>query len=144
MALSKASTGGTFFKPGDHTADQILVIEGKRILKDQPYTEYGTEKKGVRDIAVADVFCFRTSADLEAQEPSLVLKDAQITHAVLVSDLVANGWLEGDAGMVTIRRPKQSFVYRTDFTPEAEAAAEAWYNKREAARSEAASDLPDF
>lgn len=142
MALTKPQGGGTFFEPKNHTNDLILVIEGKKILKDQPHEYQG--KKGVRDVGIADIACFRNSADIEAQVPSMILKDAQITAQILVSDLERNGWLDGGGGMAVIRRPGQAFVYRDDFSAEAEAAAAAWYENRDKARAEAAADMPEF
>lgn len=142
MALSKPKKNGEFFEPKNHVNDLILVVEGKSILHDQPHEYQG--KRTTRSVATADIYCFRNSADIEAQEPSLILKDAQVTAQILATDLVRNGWMEGEAGLATIRRPGQAFVYRDDFTPEAEAAAVAWYEAREAERAAAADDMPDY
>lgn len=142
MALTKPQAGGSFFKPADHTNDLILVIEGKRILKDQKHTYQG--KESLRDVGVADIAVFRDSSDIENREPSMILKDCQITSQILVSDLERNGWMDGGAGLAVIRRPGQAFVYRDDFSKDAEEAATAWYEAREAERTAALDDMPSF
>lgn len=142
MALSKPKSGGAFFKPADHVNDLILVIEGKRILRDQTHTFEGVTTK--RDIAVADIAIFRDSAALASGEPSEILKDAQITNTILVADVESNGWLDGGAGLAVIRKAGRAYVYRDDFTAEAEEAATKWYEARNAAREEAKADMPSF
>lgn len=142
MALTKAKKAGDYFEPKNHMQDLILVIEGKKFLRDQPHEYQG--KKSTRDIAIADIACFRNYEDLEKQEPSLILEDAFITAQILVADIERNGWIDGEGGLATIRKPGQAYVYRDDFTPEAEAAAIAWYERRGAEVAANLDQVPDF
>lgn len=131
---------GTFFKAAEHVSDLAIVFEFKSIKRDQP----GYKGEGRRDLAIADIACFRNSEDVEKATPSLIIKDAVITGQVLVDDVANNDWV-GKSTVQVIRRPNKAYVYRdnsTDLTEVAEKAAIEWFTAREAAV--AAVDVPAF
>lgn len=137
--FKKAVGGGDYFKPADHLHDLAIVIEAKRILRDQPHEVDGV--KMTRDVAVADMAFFRNQADVDSKTPSLILKGAQITSKILVADIETNGWLEAPA-VTVIRKPKRAYVYRNEVAPDAEAAAAEWFENRDKQRAAAAEDMP--
>ena len=145
MALTKASAGGDYFNPKDHMLDLAIIIEGKRILKDQDHEYDGVKSK--RDVAIADISCFRNYEDIENETPSLILEGANVTASILVSDIEANGWLDGEGGVAVIRKPKRAYVFRSDaenLKPDAEAAAFAYYERRNAEVEANLDDVPDY
>lgn len=127
--FAKRISGGDYLKAADHVNDLAIILEPKKVLKDQPHEIDGI--KGIRDVAIADVTCFRNSEDVESGVPSLILKDVQITNQILVADVERNDWL-GKVALVTIEKAKRAFVYRDVVFPGAEAAAIAFYDKRNA------------
>ena len=139
--FKKAVGGGEFFKPADNIHDIAIVIEAKKILRDQPHEYQGV--KTTRDVAIADIACFRNSQDVATATPSAVFKGAQITAGILVADIERNDWL-GVPAVTVIRKPKQAYVYRNEVSADAEAAAAKWYSEREAKRESAAADMPEL
>ena len=137
---SSSTGGGGFFEAKNHLHDLAIVIEAKKILRDQPHEYEGI--KSTRDVAVADIACFRNSQDVETATPSVVMKDAQITNAVLVKNVDEEEWV-GVAAITQVIKPKRAFIFESKgITPEAEAAAAKWYEQREAKRQAAADDMP--
>lgn len=134
-------SGGDFFKAADHASDLAIILEPTKILRDQP-TEY-EGVKSTRDIAIADVSCFRNSEDVENETPSVVLKDVQITNQILVSDIERNDWL-GKVALVTIEKAKRAFVYRDPTFAGAEQAAINFYERRNAEVAANLAEAPDF
>lgn len=140
--FAPAAAGGDFFKPKDHLHDLAIVLEPKKILRDQPHEYEG--KKTTRDIAICDMAFFRNSQDVQTATPSLVKEGVQITSQILVADVERNDWM-GKIACVVIRKPKQAYVYRpNEVAPDARAAAAQWIKNREAAYKEALDDMPDF
>ena len=133
------ASGGSFFKPADHVGDLAIVFEFKKILKDQKHTYNG--KESTRDVAYADIACFRNSQDVETATPSLVLDNVAITGQVLVADIERNDWL-GKAAVQVIRRVGQPYVYRDVELPGAVEAATKWFLARQEAEADV--DIPDF
>ena len=111
------------------------------MLKNQP----GYKGEGIRDIAVADIACFRNSEDIENAKPSLIAAGVQITNTALVNDVERNDWV-GKATVQVIRKHEgKTWVYRDgseDLQPAAEQAAIRYYTEREAAVAAVA--VPDF
>lgn len=147
MALATASGAGDFFKPADHLHSPAIVLEVKRILRDQPHEYEGV--KSTRDVGVADIAIFRDSADIAAKKPSIIMKNASITNKILVDDLVTNGWFDERTGESTpavtvVRKPKRAFVWRNEIAAEAAEAANAWYENREAEVAANLNDVPAF
>lgn len=131
MALTKASDfagGGGFFSNKEHLADLALLIEPKSIRKDVPNEYQG--KTSLRDELKADVSVFANQADIEAKKPSQMLKGVTIVGVLVVRDL------EPLIGGGTIARldmtAKGAYCLRPP-APSDEAAAEAYYEAREAA-----------
>lgn len=133
--------GGDFFKPAEHIHDLAIVIEAKKILRDQPHEYEGI--KSTRDVAVADMAFFRNQADVDSKTPSVILKGAQITNQILVADVERNEWL-GEAAVTVVRKPKRPYVWRNEVAADAEAAAAAWFENRDKARAAAADDMPEI
>lgn len=132
-----ASSG--FFKPADHVNDLAILLEPKKVLKDQPHNYDGIES--IRDIAIADMAIFKNSADIENASPSEVLTGVQITNQVLVADIERNDWI-GKAALVVVRKVKRPYVWREPEFPGAEAAAAHYYKAREAEREKNADEFP--
>lgn len=133
MALKKASDfvgGGGFFKNKEHLGDLALLIEPKSIRKDVSNTYEG--KTSLRDEVTADVSVFANQASIEAKQPSQVLKGVTITGVLLTRDLEPLV-KDGSGTIVTLdKTAKGSYCMRVP-DPDAEAAAEAYYEAREAA-----------
>jgi len=136
--FAKPTTGGNFFKPADHMNDLGILIEPKKVLKDQAHVYEGIHS--TRDVGIADIAVFRNSADVETATPSLIIENAQITNQVLVADIERNDWV-GKVALVVIRKAGRAYVYREPEHPGVEEAAQKYYEAREA---EAAANLDDF
>ena len=81
MGLSNGTGGGgEFLTPADHKNAKAVLIEAKRILRDQ------AGKFGKRDILVADVTVFRTLDELNGELPPLEIQSAKITGSKIVED----------------------------------------------------------
>lgn len=135
------ASGGDFFKPAERVGDLAIIFEFKKIMRDQPHTYEGVAS--TRDVAYADVACFRTSEDVENKTPSLIVENVSITNQVLVADVDRNDWL-GKATVQVIRKVGRAYVYRDgeEISTAAMDAAIAYYEAREA--SVAAVEVPDF
>lgn len=139
--FATAIGGGTYFNAKEHLGDLAIVIEAKAIKRDQPHEYEGT--KSTRDVAVADISCFVSQADVDARKPSVVLKDAQITAQVLVADIESNGWI-GVPAITVVRKPKRAYVWRNEIDPAVKAAAAEWYTNRQAEIEANLAAVPDF
>lgn len=139
--LRKRVSAGDYFKPADHVNDLVILLEPKKILRDQPHEFEGV--KSTRDVAIADIACFRTSEDVESATPSLVLQGAQITNTVLVADIERNDWV-GGAAAVIIRKAKRAYVYRDPEYAGAEDAVIRYATARNAEVEANMSEVPDF
>lgn len=131
MALTKASDfvgGGGFFSVKEHLGDLALLIEPKSIRKDVPNEYQG--KTSLRDELKADVSVFANQADIEAKKPSQVLKGVTITGVLVVRDLEP---LIGNGTIVTLDTTSKGAYCMRPPQPADEAAAEAYYEGREAA-----------
>lgn len=133
MALKKASDfvgGGGFFNVKEHLGDLALLIEPKSIRKDVPNEFEG--RTSLRDEVKADVSVFANQTDIEAKAPSQVLKGVTFVHVLLTRDL--EPLIADSSGtIVTLdKTSKGSYCMRVP-EPDAEAAAEAYYEAREAA-----------
>ena len=135
------STGGEFFSPKNHVGDLAIILEPKKVLKDQPFDDNGTP--GTRDVAIADIACFRDHGDVEKGEPSVILKGAKITQSILVGDIEENGWVD-EVALVVIRQPKRAYVYRSVEDEAAEAAAGEWYSRRNEEIEKNLDEVPEF
>ncbi|MEV4642790.1 hypothetical protein AB0J80_36160 [Actinoplanes sp. NPDC049548] len=138
--------GGAFFKPADHMTDLAILVEPKRIDREQPNTYQG--KTTYRDEVTADITVFRTSESLEKGEPSEVIKGARIAYGMLTSTLdkiLKQG--AGGAIVSVIRkvptRNGAGYVFR-DVEGSVLAQVAACADKREAALAEAVASAPDF
>jgi hypothetical protein len=131
MALTKASDfvgGGGFFNVKEHMGDLALLIEPKSIRKNVP-NEYNGQTS-VRDELKADVSVFANQADLDAKKPSQVLKGVTFVHVLLTRDLEP---LIGGGTVVTLDKTQKGSYCMRPPAADAEAAAEAYYEAREAA-----------
>jgi hypothetical protein len=137
MAFAKP-TASAWFKPAEHMNDLCILVEAKEVKYNQKSVFEGVEQ--IRDIAVADLAFFKTSADIDNAEPSEVIKGANITNLVLVKDIDERGYI-GDSIPLVVRKSGRSYVWRKTEYPGADEAAEKYYNKREA---ETQSNLDDF
>lgn len=146
MAIVKPSevSGGTFFKPADHMNDLALLVEPTRITKGVENTYNG--KTTLRDEVIADVTVFANSEALENGEPSAVIKNARVVHAMLTSALeeVMGGAMVAVVRMVPTKSGS-GYAFR-DPSWEVEAVVSAYYERRENAVDEARSSgaMPSF
>ena len=138
-----ASIGGSgeFFKPSERVNDLAIVFEFKRVLKDQPHKYDGIESK--RDVAYADVYCFRNNEDLENGQPSLVQENCAITSQVLVADVESKG-LVGKTACAVIRKSGRAYVYRDVEYPGAKDVAIEFHKRRNEEIAANLADAPSF
>lgn len=141
ITFEKPTGGGVFFKAKEHLNDLAILLEPKRILKDQPNEFEGV--KSLRDEVVADVTIFRDQASLDKREPSEVMQNAIITGKALTGDVEKNGWI-GKVALVTVAQPKRAYVWRTPEVEGVEEAVGEYYEKREAEVKANLEEVPDF
>lgn len=144
---TQKNTGGAFFKPADHAADLALMVEPKRVLKDQR-NEYNGDVT-IRDEVVADISVFRNSQNVDQQEPFEVIRDGKITNTALVSEAREHIPAPGEDGVPMLvkvgkRQGKNYYEFKFDVPDNVVAAVAGYYTKREAALNEAVADAPGF
>lgn len=140
---TQKNTNGAFFKPSEHAADLALMIEPKRVLKDQP-NEYQGEKT-IRDEIVCDITVFRNSQNIEEGVPFEVIRDGKITHSALAGEAREHIGT-GIPMLVTVKKATGKNYYIFDFNVPADRvnAVGNYFTMREGAIAEATADAPSF
>ncbi|OKI45127.1 hypothetical protein [Micromonospora sp. CB01531] len=140
--FAKPTGGSSFFKPGDHMNDLALLVEAKSIAKNRPHTYQG--RTSTRDEVMADITVFGTLESLEKGQPTAVLKNVKVAHAMLCSDLEDS---IGQPFLGVVRKTPTAggsgYVFRP-VDPTTEGQVAGYYQQREAAITAAVADAPSF
>lgn len=146
MAIKKASSlssGGTFFKPGDHGDALAILFEPKSIRRDVPNTYQGVTKN--RDEVTADITIFRTQDHIAGKRSPEVITGAIVVHGAICSALEE---VMGEATIGVVRKIQgktgNTYWGLKDPADDVFAKVEGWYSEKEAALQKAMDEAPGF
>ena len=112
MALTKATSGGDFFKPAEHLGSHVILFVPQEFEKDAPNGNYGTA-----DAVYADIYVFDNEAALVSGSPSHTLTNAKVQKAGLVRPLKKalenDNEVVGKLGKAATTKGNDAFVLNT-------------------------------